>query len=104
MLTERLPASPLAVEVIDGAALHISSGIINPMDHAQMHFEKCFALGRNMEQDKIAASLKDGVLTVLMPKFGLLESKEKDNSNFMVASSMMWENFMEMTSMMKASK
>jgi HSP20 family protein len=66
------------IEVIDGAALHISGGVLDPMDRAKMHFEKRFALGRNMEQDKIAANLKDGTLTVTTPKAGLLESKEKD--------------------------
>lgn len=67
------------IEVIDGAVLHVSGRVIDPMrERAENYFEKRFALGRNMEQDKIEASLKDGTLKVTTPKKGLLESKEKD--------------------------
>lgn len=67
------------IEVIDGTVMSISGGVFDPSgDRAKMHFEKQFALGRNMEQEKIAANLKEGTLTVTTPKVGLLESKEKD--------------------------
>ena len=67
------------IEVIDGVVMHISGGVIDPVrERAENHFEKRFALGRNMEQDKIEASLKDGTLKVTTPKKGLLDSKEKD--------------------------
>lgn len=77
-IPEGVGTDDINVEVIDGAVMHISGGVIDPMDRAVNHFQKTFALGRNMEQDKIAANLKDGTLTVTTPKVGLLESKEKD--------------------------
>ena len=44
---------------------------------SELKFDKRFALGRNMEQDKIQAQLKDGVLTVTTPKAGKLQKNKE---------------------------
>lgn len=77
-IPEGVGTENIDIEVIDDSVMVITGGILDSMDRMQNHFEKRFALGRNMEQDKIAANLKDGTLTVTTPKAGLLESKEKD--------------------------
>lgn len=78
-IPDGIGADDINIEVIDEAVMRISGGIMDPMNRvARVHFDKRFALGRDMEQDKIAASLKDGTLTVTTPKAGLLEREEKD--------------------------
>jgi len=76
---EGITQDDITIEVIDGSVMHIAgfSQKESGGTKSQMRFDKRFALGRNMEQDKIAASLKGGVLTVTTPKAGkLLEKKE----------------------------
>jgi HSP20 family protein len=60
------------IEVLDGDVLHISGGSKAEKKGVRswQHFEKRFALGRNMEQDKIEAKLKDGTLVITTPKAG----------------------------------
>jgi len=66
------------IEVLDGDVLHISGGRKMEKSGAktEMRFEKQFALGRNMEQDKIAAKLKGGRLTITTPKAGHFKEKK----------------------------
>lgn len=67
-----ISANDFVIEVMDDAVLRIFGGSTTNPSHHQS-FEKQFALGRNMQQDQIAASLKDGTLTVTTPKVGLLD-------------------------------
>lgn len=70
----------ITIEVIDGTVMHIAGVRKDEKDGAtsEMRFDKRFALGRNMEQDKIEAEIKNGVLTVTTPKAGKLPKKKKE--------------------------
>lgn len=60
----------------DGKVLHISGGRKVEKDDAvtETKFEKRFTIGDNVDTDKLAANLADGVLVLTAPK---LEKKEK---------------------------
>ena len=71
----------ITIEVIDGSVMHIfgsrKEDAKKDGSSFSMQFDKRFALGRNMEQDKIVAEIKNGVLTVTTPKAGKrLKQKE----------------------------
>lgn len=69
----------ITIEVIDGSVMHISGARKEETDvsKSETRFDKRFALGRHMDQDKIEANLKDGVLTITTPKAGHLLKEKK---------------------------
>ena len=76
---EGVTKDDINIEIIDGTVMHISGSSKQDTGGSVsvVRFDKRFALGRSMEQDKIAANLKDGVLTITTPKAGHL-FKEKE--------------------------
>ena len=67
------------VEIINGSVMHISGQRKKSENGgtSEISFDKRFALGRNMDQSKITANLKDGTLTITTPKVGV-ENKVRE--------------------------
>eukprot|EP00562_Extubocellulus_spinifer_P029454 CAMPEP_0178712966 /NCGR_PEP_ID=MMETSP0699-20121125/19163_1 /TAXON_ID=265572 /ORGANISM="Extubocellulus spinifer, Strain CCMP396" /LENGTH=213 /DNA_ID=CAMNT_0020361751 /DNA_START=89 /DNA_END=730 /DNA_ORIENTATION=+ len=74
-----IPLKDIEIEILDGRVLHISG--TKRVEHngavAVTSFDKRFALGRNLDQDNISATLKRGELTVETPKWKEIEGEKK---------------------------
>ena len=74
-----IPLSDIDIEILDGRVMHISGTkkVEKGGSVSVTSFDKRFALGKNLDQDRISAKLKKGELTVETPKQKLIEGDKK---------------------------